>query len=172
MVIFVYDTPVVGYDQRWAEGLGWMISTVPIVLGLLIGTIFVLRKQKGTFKEVIFTFIFSSSLFNVSSIVFNCFFFCIMIKGFMTHIHQHKYGHTHTQKYSHISIFIYTYRNAQTHVYVQTHAHLTVDTYMQKHMLCSRYTHWYTKLYIYTRIILSVNIFQEKKFFSKILMAL
>lgn len=51
MVIFVYDTPVVGYDQRWAEGLGWMISTVPIVLGLLIGTIFVLRKQKGTFKE-------------------------------------------------------------------------------------------------------------------------
>ncbi|XP_029658307.2 sodium- and chloride-dependent GABA transporter 1-like [Octopus sinensis] len=51
MIRYVYATPVVGYEERWANGIGWAIAAGPIVLGIGLGTFFVLHNQKGTLKE-------------------------------------------------------------------------------------------------------------------------
>ncbi|GAB1604703.1 sodium- and chloride-dependent taurine transporter-like [Argonauta hians] len=51
MIKYVYDVPIVGYDERWANSLGWVISAAPIVIGITVGIILVLYRQTGTLKE-------------------------------------------------------------------------------------------------------------------------
>ena len=50
--MYVYPEPVVGYEQRWAEQLGWCVAIFPVVLGLVAGAVHAVWKQKGPIKEV------------------------------------------------------------------------------------------------------------------------
>ena len=50
--VYVYPVPVVGYDQRWAENVGWVLAVAPLSLALLAGAIHALFKLKGSFKQV------------------------------------------------------------------------------------------------------------------------
>ncbi|XP_053407768.1 sodium- and chloride-dependent GABA transporter 1-like [Mercenaria mercenaria] len=49
--VYVYPTPVVGYEQRWAETLGWVIAVAPIAICLVLGAVHAVFKQKGTIKQ-------------------------------------------------------------------------------------------------------------------------
>lgn len=49
--VYVYPTPVVGYEQRWAESFGWVIATAPIILCLILGAVHAIYRQKGTIKQ-------------------------------------------------------------------------------------------------------------------------
>lgn len=51
--VYVYPTPVVGYEQRWAESFGWVIATAPIMLCLILGAGHAIYKQKGSIRQVI-----------------------------------------------------------------------------------------------------------------------
>ncbi|KAL4231711.1 hypothetical protein ACF0H5_009287 [Mactra antiquata] len=50
-VAYVYTSSVVGYEQRWANKLGWTISVVPVLLGIILGAIHAIHKQKGSLKQ-------------------------------------------------------------------------------------------------------------------------
>lgn len=50
-VVYVYPVRVVGYEQRWAENLGWFIAAAPIIVGLLLGAGHAIYKQKGSIRQ-------------------------------------------------------------------------------------------------------------------------
>lgn len=60
--VYVYPEPVVGYEQRWAESLGWVIAIVPLVLGLTFGAFHAVIKQKGTILQKLVQSMRSESL--------------------------------------------------------------------------------------------------------------
>ncbi|KAL3864343.1 hypothetical protein ACJMK2_006034 [Sinanodonta woodiana] len=49
--VYVYPRPVVGYDERWAEKLGWFIAAGPVILGLFLGAAHAVHSNKGTVKQ-------------------------------------------------------------------------------------------------------------------------
>lgn len=51
--VYVYPYSVLGYDEQWAEKLGWVISTTPITFCLILGAVHAICKEKGNFKQVI-----------------------------------------------------------------------------------------------------------------------
>lgn len=49
--VYVYPYSVLGYDEQWAEKLGWVISTTPITFCLILGAVHAIFKEKGNFKQ-------------------------------------------------------------------------------------------------------------------------
>ncbi|OWF55038.1 sodium- and chloride-dependent transporter XTRP3-like [Mizuhopecten yessoensis] len=49
--VYVYPFPVVGYDQREAEMVGWFIAASPIILGLIFGAVHAVFNEKGTLRQ-------------------------------------------------------------------------------------------------------------------------
>ncbi|XP_060076937.1 sodium-dependent neutral amino acid transporter B(0)AT1-like [Ylistrum balloti] len=49
--VYVYPFPVVGYDQRKAETVGWCIAAAPIILGLIFGALHAVFNEKGTLRQ-------------------------------------------------------------------------------------------------------------------------
>lgn len=49
---YVYAHPVVSYDHRWAEDIGWCVAAAPIIIGLISGALHSYLYMKGTLKEV------------------------------------------------------------------------------------------------------------------------
>ncbi|KAK3095529.1 hypothetical protein FSP39_015717 [Pinctada imbricata] len=49
--VYVYPFLVVGYDERWAETLGWVIAIAPISTCILLGAIHAVLTKKGSFKQ-------------------------------------------------------------------------------------------------------------------------
>ena len=41
-----------GYDQRWAEYIGWLASIAPLILGVILGAVHAIWKAEGTLQEV------------------------------------------------------------------------------------------------------------------------
>ncbi|XP_041369672.1 sodium-dependent proline transporter-like [Gigantopelta aegis] len=50
-VMYVYQEAVVGYDQRWAEYIGWLASIAPFILGVILGAVHAIWKAEGTLQE-------------------------------------------------------------------------------------------------------------------------
>ena len=55
--VYVYPVPIVGYDQRAAESVGWLVTVVPMSICIVLGAVHAVVKQKGSLKQV-FNFLF------------------------------------------------------------------------------------------------------------------
>ncbi|KAL5015977.1 hypothetical protein ScPMuIL_005566 [Solemya velum] len=49
--VHVYPHAIVGHDQAWAEHLGWFVASGLIIVGVTIGAVHAVYKEKGSFKE-------------------------------------------------------------------------------------------------------------------------
>ncbi|KAL8560341.1 hypothetical protein ACOMHN_006072 [Nucella lapillus] len=49
--VYIYPERVVGYDQRWAEDVGWCVAVSPLLLGVLLGALHALLKGQGNLLE-------------------------------------------------------------------------------------------------------------------------
>lgn len=50
--VYIYPERVVGYDERWAEDVGWCVAVTPLLLGVALGALHALLKGQGNLVEV------------------------------------------------------------------------------------------------------------------------
>ncbi|XP_070212713.1 sodium- and chloride-dependent neutral and basic amino acid transporter B(0+)-like [Littorina saxatilis] len=49
--VYIYPERVVGYDERWAEDVGWCVAITPLLLGVALGALHALLKGQGNLLE-------------------------------------------------------------------------------------------------------------------------
>ena len=50
--VYVYPYSIFGYDEQWAEKIGWVISVLPIMFCIILGAVHAVYKGEGNFKQV------------------------------------------------------------------------------------------------------------------------
>ena len=50
--VYIYPERVVGYDERWAEDVGWCVAVTPLLMGVVLGALHALFKGQGNLVEV------------------------------------------------------------------------------------------------------------------------
>nr|KAG5708361.1 hypothetical protein BaRGS_034392 [Batillaria attramentaria] len=49
--VYIYPERVVGWDQRWAEDVGWCVAITPLLLGVVLGALHALVTGQGNIAE-------------------------------------------------------------------------------------------------------------------------